>query len=91
MPWDRMARFHPFWIVFPILIATVVERARPSERGSALAIFTALFDVGILFGGPSLGLLVQATSYGTMFLVSSVLAACTGVVFALWDRTTTMR
>src|SRR5207237_1382643 len=43
---------------FPILLGMVVSRARPSERGAALALYTALFDAGTLIGGPLLGLLI---------------------------------
>ncbi|HEY3351663.1 MAG TPA: MFS transporter, partial [Polyangia bacterium] len=44
---------------FPILLGMVVSRARPAERGAALAIFTALYDLGSLIGSPVLGLVIR--------------------------------
>ena len=38
---------------FPIVMGMVVSRAAEADRGSAMAIFTGLFDVGALLGGPA--------------------------------------
>jgi len=70
---------------FPILSAMVVTRARPSERGTALASFTALFDLGVLVGGPVLGLVLQLTNYTAMFATAGALTFAGLVVFVLWD------
>lgn len=72
---------------FPILLGLVVTRARPSERGAALAIFTALFDAGSLLGNPLFGSIVRATSsYRVMFATSAVLMAIGTAVFGALDR-----
>ncbi len=71
---------------FPILLAMVVTRARPSERGAALAIYTALFDAGILAGGPLLGAVIELAGYTAMFFTAAGLAAAAGAVLAAWDR-----
>lgn len=71
---------------FPILSALVVARAQPSERGTALASFTALFDLGLLVGGPLLGLVLELSSYASMFTVAGLIAAGGVIVFAIWDR-----
>lgn len=71
---------------FPIASVLAVVRARASERGAALAAFTALFDLGILVGGPTLGLLASTTDYETMFLTAGALAMTGLFVFAWWDR-----
>ncbi len=72
--------------LFPILIGLVVDRAPISDRGSALAIFTALFDAGLLIGGPALGSLIHLTSYPTMYVSASLFAAAACLLFLLWDR-----
>ncbi len=70
---------------FPILSGIVVDRAPDEDRGSAISLFTALFDLGILLAGPSLGLIITVFGYSPMFIFSSVfILACTGV-FAVWD------
>jgi MFS family permease len=71
---------------FPILLATVVTRARASERGAALAIYTALFDAGILAGGPLLGAVIGAAGYTAMFLTAAGLVATAALVLAVFDR-----
>ncbi len=71
---------------FPILYGITVTRTPAARRGSALAIYTALFDVGILVGGPLLGLLIEGSGYRTMFAVSALSLMAGAVVFAGWDR-----
>jgi predicted MFS family arabinose efflux permease len=73
---------------FPILSALVVARARPSERGMALAAFTALFDVGLVVGGPLLGLVIDLSDYTTMFVTAALVALAGLVAFVLWDSPT---
>lgn len=71
---------------FPILSALVVTRAAPEERGSAIALFTALFDLGLLLGGPSFGVAVRLAGYPATFALAAVLVTIATVVFAGWDR-----
>jgi MFS family permease len=70
---------------FPILFGLTVMRARAAERGSAMAIYTALFDVGILLGGPLLGIIIEADGYGAMFGTAAVILVAGAVIFAVWD------
>lgn len=72
--------------VFPILSALVVARARPAERGAALSIFTALFDAGVLIGGPALGLIIRLAGYPAMFASAAAMVAFGSLTFAVWDR-----
>jgi len=71
---------------FPILSGLVVHRARPTERGAAMSIFTALFDGGVLVGGPTLGAVIHFAGYPVMFGTAAALVAAGAAVFALWDR-----
>lgn len=72
---------------FPILLGLVVSRARPAERGAALAIFTAIFDAGSLLGNPLFGLVVKAThSYRVMFAAAAAVMAAGTAVFGALDR-----
>ncbi|MEM9454280.1 MAG: MFS transporter [Myxococcota bacterium] len=75
--------------VFPILLAMVVERAAASERGVALSMFTALFDLGLLLGSPLLGALLERTDYAVMFTSAALVTVVGGIVYALWDRRAT--
>lgn len=71
---------------FPILLGFVVTRARPTERGGALAIYTALFDGGTLIGGPLLGAIIEAAGYRTMFLTAAGLVLAGVAVLTAGDR-----
>jgi predicted MFS family arabinose efflux permease len=73
-------------LTFPILMGLVVSRARDRERGAAMAIFTALFDVGMLLGGPAFGALIDAAGYAPAFAAGAFLLAAGGACFAWWDR-----
>ena len=71
---------------FPILLGLVVTRARAAERGAAMSLFTALFDGGVLIGGPALGAMIRFAGYPAMFASAAALVATGAVVFAIWDR-----
>jgi MFS family permease len=71
---------------FPILFALVVTRARPEIRGTAMAIYTGLFDFGALLGGPGLGLVIERFGYPVMYQGTAGIVVVGALVFALWDR-----
>ncbi|GBD85250.1 tetracycline resistance protein, class C [bacterium BMS3Abin02] len=70
---------------FPIMFAMVVTRSRKADRGSAIAIFTGLFDLGTLIGGPVLGAAIHYGSYPTMFFTAAAWTLLGTVVFARWE------
>jgi MFS family permease len=71
---------------FPILFGFTVTRAPQELRGSAVAFFTALFDIGVLIGAPLLGLIINGAGYTTMYaMAAATLAISTGIYF-VWDR-----
>ena len=72
--------------VFPILSSLIVTRAPAEDRGAAVTLFTALFDVGILLGGPLLGGVADWMGHRAMFVVAAALTALGLAVFARWDR-----
>ncbi|NOY56647.1 MAG: MFS transporter [Actinobacteria bacterium] len=71
---------------FPIMLALVVTRSRKADRGSAIAIFTGLFDLGALIGAPALGAAIHFGSYQTMFFTAAAWTLLGTAVFAHWDR-----
>jgi MFS family permease len=72
--------------VFPILYGLVVTRARDAELGSSIALYTALFDVGTLVGGPLFGVVITLGGYEVMFLVAAALVITGALVFAGLER-----
>jgi len=72
--------------IFPVLFAVVVTRASEADRGSAMAIFTGLFDVGWMLGGLLFGALSRSLGFAATYATAAgVIALGTGV-FAAWDR-----
>ncbi|HEX6147652.1 MAG TPA: MFS transporter [Acidimicrobiia bacterium] len=73
-------------VVFPILASQVVNRARTAERGSAMSIFTSIFDIALLMAAPVVGMLIDGFSYRLAFAVVSLALGGGALVYALWDR-----
>ena len=72
--------------IFPVLFSLVVSRAGDADRGSAAAIFTALFDVGVVLGGPLFGALARQLDFSWIFGTAAAIVVVGAVVFAAWDR-----
>ena len=70
---------------FPIVFGLIVTRSRNAERGSAMALYTGLFDVGVLLGAPSLGFIIDHAGYAAMFATAGGLVAMGALSFAIWD------
>jgi len=73
-------------VLFPILTSQVVNRARTAERGSAMSIFTSIFDIALLASAPAVGALIDGFSYLVAFSVVAVALGIGAVVYAFWDR-----
>jgi MFS family permease len=71
---------------FPILFGILVGRAPEADRGSAMAIYTALFDVGMLVAAPTLGLVIDRFGFGEMFVAAAGILVAGALVYAIWDR-----
>jgi predicted MFS family arabinose efflux permease len=72
--------------VFPILSSQVVSRARTAERGSAMSIFTSIFDIALLVAAPAVGFLIDGFDYRLAFGVVSFVLGIGALVYAWWDR-----
>ena len=74
-------------LLFPVLASQVVMRARDTERGSAMAIFTSLFDLAVLTAAPAVGITIDWQGYTAAFTGVGVFIGVGLVVYLLWDRT----
>lgn len=73
-------------VVFPILSSQVVSRARGSERGSAIAMFTSIFDIALLTIAPIVGLVIDRAGYGPAFGGVAITLGLGTAVFVVLDR-----
>jgi MFS family permease len=71
---------------FPILFSLAVTRAPVADRGSTVAFFTALFDIGTLVAGPILGFIITTSGYSTMFVFCGATLLGATAIYAGWDR-----
>lgn len=71
---------------FPLLSSEVVNRARVSERGSAMATFTSIFDLALLAGAPAVGFVIEGFDYLAAFAGTGVVLFVGAVVYRFWDR-----
>jgi len=51
-----------------------------------MAIFTALFDLGVVLGGPLFGAISRGRGYEAMYTAAALLLATGSAAFAAWDR-----
>ena len=51
-----------------------------------MAIFTGLFDVGALLGGPAFGAIIRFGNYSSMFLAAGGWMLVGGLIYAYLDR-----
>ncbi len=72
--------------LFPILSSQVVNRARTAERGSAMSIFTSIFDFSLLMAAPLVGAAIDGFDYRVAFGAVSIVIVLGAVVYAIWDR-----
>jgi len=70
---------------FPILSGMVVNRVGDDARGTGLAIFTGLFDLGLLIGSPMFGALVEWQGFVVLYGFAAAALAASLAVFVRWD------
>lgn len=70
---------------FPIGLSMAVSRAPIEDRGGAVAIYTAVFPLGMLLA-PVFGELIEAFGYEVAFGAAALLPALGSLLFAFWDH-----
>jgi predicted MFS family arabinose efflux permease len=73
-------------LLFPVLTSQVVTRSRDAERGSAMAIFTSLFDLAVLTAAPTVGFIIDSKGYSTAFVGLGLFVTTGLAIYLLWDR-----
>ena len=68
---------------FPVLLGIVSQRARPAERGSAMAIYTTIDEGALLIAAPILGFLTEHTSYAVMWRTAGAFLVGAAALFLL--------
>ena len=74
-----------FGMAQPTLMALVVDRVSPAERGKAMGTFYTAWELGIAAGAAGSGWLLNSIDFGTLFLVAAA-APIAGAFLALRAR-----
>lgn len=73
-------------VLYPTLLALLVDRTPEAERGLAIGTLSASFDVGIVVGSLAIGFMVEQTSYGMGFVVAGAGAILGLATFVMTER-----
>lgn len=73
-------------VLYPTLVALVVDRVPEAERGLAMGTVSGAWDLGIVVGSLVVGLVVQRASHAAGFAVAAGLTLVALVAFVLAER-----
>ena len=73
-------------VLYPALVALVVDRTPVHEHGLAIGTLASAYDVGVVIGSALIGLVVDALSFGAGFALAGAAALAALAVFALGER-----
>ena len=73
-------------MLYPTLVALVVDRTPAAERGRAIGTLSGAWDVGLAIGSPLIALLVEARGFSAGFLASALAVALGLVIFLATER-----
>jgi MFS family permease len=78
-------------LMYPTLIALVVDRAPPDERGLAMGTISGAWDVGIVIGSAVVGLVIEKVGYGAGFATGAAGAAAGLTAFLVMEHRRVVR
>lgn len=73
-------------VLYPTLLALLVDRTPESERGLAIGTLSASFDVGVVVGSMAVGFTVEHASYAAGFTVAGTAAMLGLAMFVMTER-----
>lgn len=73
-------------VLYPTLVALVLDRAPERERGLALGTVSAAWDLGVVIGSVLVGFVADHVSFGAGFAVAGTAATLGALVFLVTER-----
>jgi MFS family permease len=73
-------------MLYPTLVALVVDRAPAAERGAAIGTLSGAWDVGVFVGSPLIALLVETRGFSAGFLAAALTTALGLGTFVATER-----
>jgi predicted MFS family arabinose efflux permease len=81
--WTAVLQGIGFGAVHPSIMAWIVDRSTPHDRGPALATLMMMFDVGVGLSAIGLGQVLQQTDFFTMYLCAGGIALIGTIAVAI--------
>lgn len=75
-----------YGMLYPVLTALVIDKARPDERGKAMGAYNACFSLGINFLAFPFGIIAKHYGFNTMYLTSAFLVLISFLIFTLYYK-----
>lgn len=75
-----------YGMLYPVLTALVIDKARPDERGKAMGAYNACFSLGINFLAFPFGIIATNYGFNTMYLTSAFLVLISFLIFTLYYK-----
>lgn len=75
-----------YGMLYPVLTALVIDKARPDERGKAMGAYNACFSLGINFLAFPFGIIANNYGFNTMYLTSAFLVLISFFVFTIYYK-----
>jgi MFS family permease len=73
-------------MLYPTLVALIVDRTPIAERGRAIGTLSGAWDVGLAIGSPLIAILVQTRGFSAGFLASALAVVLGLLVFLATER-----
>jgi MFS family permease len=73
-------------MLYPTLVALVVDRTPEAERGLAIGTLSGAWDVGVAVGSPLIALLIQSRGYSAGFLAAATMTLLGLLTFVVTER-----
>jgi MFS family permease len=73
-------------MLYPTLVALIVDRTPTAERGRAIGTLSGAWDVGLAIGSPLIAILVQTRGFSAGFLASALAVVLGLLVFLATER-----
>ena len=73
-------------LLYPTMVALLVDRTPEAERGLAIGTLSASWDVGVVIGSLIIGVTVERASYAAGFLVAGASSILGLTTFAVTER-----
>jgi MFS family permease len=75
-----------YGMLYPVISAMVIDKARDDERGKAMGAFNACFSLGINFLAFPFGVIADSYGFNAMYLASALIVLISFIVFSLYYK-----